>query len=127
MLARAQADATHHVEKTWFSRTTGLISNGPDTSATLYGPVHIGKTGSGIEAAPPPGVAPATATIQASPVSDKNLAPPKPAEEKTPANDDSAKAKVDTNGKDQSATPTPASPVKKKGRFHIFKKVIPPL
>ncbi len=52
MLARAQADASHRIEKDWLGKATGLISSGPDTSATLYGPVHIGKTGSGIEATP---------------------------------------------------------------------------
>jgi hypothetical protein len=42
MLARAQADASHHVERDWMSRLGGMMASAPDTSATLFGPVHIG-------------------------------------------------------------------------------------
>src|SRR5208337_1621940 len=51
MLARAQADASHHVERDWLSRLGGMVASTPDTSTTLFGPVHLGASGSGIEAA----------------------------------------------------------------------------
>ncbi len=54
MLARAQADASHHVDRDWLTRMRGVMSSTPDTSATLFGPVHIGATGSGIETAKTP-------------------------------------------------------------------------
>ena len=151
MLARARADASHQVEKDWLSKARGLISTTPDTSATLFGPVHIGKSGSGIVAPSQPAVAPANATIQASPTSEKNLEPTQPAEATTPANvdggkgkentpeqtppdaakpatsdDDSAKAKDGTPGKEQTETANPTAPAKKKSRFHVFKRVVKP-
>lgn len=127
MLARAQADASHRVEKGWFAKAAGLIANGPDTSATLYGPVHLGKSGSGIEPNPPANVTPANATIQASPISDKSLETTTAPAAKPPSTDDGAKAKENSSDNSQPATANPATPAKKKGRFHIFKKVIPPL
>jgi hypothetical protein len=152
MLARAQADASHHVQKDWLSKAMGLISSAPDTSATLFGPVHIGQSGNGIETAKEPGGAPANATIQASPVSERSLEPTKPAaaaapanndsgkakestpdkaqpdsaKTATPPNDDSAKAKDGTTGKAQPETAKPAAPAKKKSRFHVLKKVVDP-
>src|ERR1035437_3667188 len=152
MLARAQADASHRVEKDWLSKAMGLVSSTPDTSATLFGPVHIGKSGNGIETPSLPAMAPVNATIQASPVSEKSLEPTKTAEAATPANvesgkakenttdqappdaakpatpadDQSAKAKDGTPGKAQTETASPAAPAKKKGRFHILKKVVKP-
>jgi outer membrane protein assembly factor BamD len=97
MLARAQADATHRVERDWLSKLGGVMSSGPDTSTTLPGPVHIGQaSGSGIETAKGPGggIGPTTAII-ASPASENSLEPAKPAEA-TPAaspEPDSSKAK----------------------------------
>ncbi len=148
MLARAQADATHHVEKTWLGKATGLISSAPDTSSTLFGPVHIGTSGNGIEATNQSGVSPSNATIEASPVSEKSLdaakpagalapanndsgkattqTPPDAAKPATPANDDSAKAKDATTGKAQADATNPAAPAKKKSRFHVLKKVVDP-
>jgi hypothetical protein len=140
------------VEKDWLSKAMGLVSSTPDTSATLFGPVHIGKSGNGIETPSLPAMAPVNATIQASPVSEKSLEPTKPAEAATPANvesgkakenttgqappdaakpatpadDQSAKAKDGTPGKAQTETASPAAPAKKKGRFHILKKVVKP-
>ena len=96
-------------------------------------------------------MAPANATIQASPISEKNLEPTQPAEATTPANvdggkgkentpeqtppdaakpatpdDESAKAKDGTPGKEQTETANPTAPAKKKSRFHVFKKVVKP-
>jgi hypothetical protein len=139
MLARAQADATHHVEKDWLSKLGGLVASSPDTSATLFGPVHLGMTGSGIETAkaPQPG-APPNASIVATPVTDKSLEPSKPAEPATNANpaasnstastpnNDSDKAKETTTDKGQSDSTQPAQPVPKKSRFHALKKIVKP-
>ena len=86
MLARAQADASHHVERDWLSKLGGMMSSAPDTSATLFGPVHIGATsGSGIETAKGPQTAapPANAAIVATPVNEKSLESAKPAEAAT--------------------------------------------
>ena len=68
---------------TWLSKLSGMMSGAPDTSATLFGPVHIGATsGGGIETAKGPQTAApsANAAIVASPVNEKSLEPAKPAE-----------------------------------------------
>lgn len=95
MLARAQADASHHVDKSWMDRMMDLMSPAPDMSLTLYGPVHLGQTGSGIETAKatPTGVPSPNATIVASPVNEKSLEPTKPAEPATPPNNESGGSK----------------------------------
>jgi outer membrane protein assembly factor BamD len=152
MLARAQADASHHVEKSLFEKGMGLLSSAPDTSATLYGPVHIGVAPDEIYTKKIPGVPPANATIEVSPVNEKSLEPTKPpepaapatneggkaepntpgktppasTEPATPANEQGAKAKEDQTDKGQAETANPATPAKKKGKLHIFKKVVHP-
>lgn len=127
MLARAQADASHHVEKDWLSRVTGVMSSAPDTSATLYGPIHIGATGSGIESAKaPPSAVPPSATVVATPVNEKSLNSGKPAEATATSNNDSGKATESTPEKAQPDTAKPAAPAKKKSRLHVLKKVVKP-
>jgi len=127
MLARAQADASHHVERDWLSRFQGMISNAPDTSTTLFGPVHIGTSGSGIEAATAQAAAPSpNAAIVASPLNEKKAEPGKPAEATATSTSDSGKAKESTPDKAQPDAAKPAPPAKKKGRFHLLKKVIDP-
>lgn len=129
MLARAQADASHHVQRGWLSQLEELASNAPDTSATLFGPVHLGATsGGGSEAAKgPQTVVPATnAAIVATPVNEKALEPAKPAESAKSPNNDSGKAQESTPAKSQSDTATSAEPAKKKGHFHVLKKIIKP-
>jgi outer membrane protein assembly factor BamD len=127
MLARAQADASHHIERDWLSRLTGMMSGAPDTSTTLFGPVHLGATGSGIEAAKAqPAAPPVNATIVATPVNEKSAEPEKPAESTTPPKNDSDKAKESTPDKSQSPPAKPAEPAKKKGHFHILKKIVDP-
>jgi len=143
MLARAQADASHHVERTWMGSLGQLIASTPDTSATLFGPVHLGPY-SGITPGAPTGGQSATssAAIVATPVSDKSLDSAKPAEPATSPNNDSGKAKepppaagsTTDNGKpkDNNAAPSqteaakPTAPAKKKGRFHVLKKIVDP-
>jgi outer membrane protein assembly factor BamD len=127
MLARAQADASHHVERDWLSRLGDMVSSTPDTSTTLFGPVHLGVSGSGIEAAKAPTAAPSSnAAIVATPVNEKSLESGKPAGATTSPNNDSGKAKENTPANNQADTAQPTEPAKKKGRFHLLKKVIKP-
>ena len=127
MMARAQADASHHIERDWLGRLEGMMSGAPDTSTTLFGPVHLGATGSGIEAAKIPPAAPApNASIVATPVSEKSAEPEKPAEPTASPNNDSGKAKENTPDKSQTPPAKPAPPAKKKGHFHILKKIVDP-
>ncbi len=95
MLARAEADASHQVDKSWMDKVIGVMSPSPDMSLTLYGPVHLGQTGSGIEAAKatPIGAPAGNATIVASPANEKSLEPAKPAEPASPPNNENGGAK----------------------------------
>jgi len=128
MLARAQADATHHVQRDWLSKLGGMMSGAPDTSTTLFGPVHIGASGSGIENAKAPQTAPspANATIVAAPVSEKNLEPEKPPAATPSPNNDSEKAKENAPATNQTNSTQSAEPAKKKGHFHVLKKIVKP-
>jgi outer membrane protein assembly factor BamD len=146
MLARAQADASHHVERSWMGTLGGMMSSTPDTSATLFGPVHIGTaSGSGIETAKGPQTAAPSvnAAIVATPVNEKSLEPEKPAAATpsssadstkatgntatTPSpNNDSGKASASTPDKSQTDAAQPTQPAKKQGRFHILKKIVDP-
>jgi hypothetical protein len=106
----------------------GMVSGSPDTSTTLYGPVHLGpNSGFGIETAKTPTAAPSgNSTIVATPVNEKSLATGKPAEAAANPSNDSEKAKESTSDKSQPAAATPTEPAKKKGRFHALKKVVKP-
>jgi len=129
MLARAQADASHHVQRDWLSQLGGLLSSGPDTSTTLFGPVHLGTpSGSGIEAAkgPQPGAPSENASIVATPVSEKNSESAKPPEATTSPTNDSGKAKENAPATSQTDAAKPGEPAKKKSRFHVLKKIINP-
>jgi outer membrane protein assembly factor BamD len=127
MLARAQADASHHVERDWLSRMSGMISAAPDTSTTLFGPVHIGASGNGIEAATTQPPAPTTTTaIVATPEIEKKSDSGKPAEATTTSTSDSGKAQESTPAKTQPDVAKSTAPAKKKSRFHILKKVVDP-
>jgi len=128
MLARARADASHHIDRDWLTNLHGMVSGSPDTSATLYGPVHLGpNSGFGIETAKTPTAAPSgNSAIVATPVNEKSLATAKPAEATANPNNDSEKAKESTSDKSQPAAATPTEPAKKKGRFHVLKKVVKP-
>ena len=154
MLARARADASHVVERNWFNKVMGAFAGAPDTSATLYGPVHLGGT-AGVEAAKgsQPGAIPTSTAIVATPLSDKSLEQPKPEEaapaakpaepspaanpaapaaapakpqETPPATGEAAKAKEGTADKAQQDSTKPAEPPKKKGKLHKLKKIVDP-
>ena len=106
----------------------GMVSGAPDTSATLFGPVHIGATGSGIETAKGPQTAPPTAnaTVVAAPVNEKSLESGKPAEATATSTSDSGKAKESTPDKTQPDAAKTTEPAKKKGHFHALKKIVKP-
>jgi outer membrane protein assembly factor BamD len=165
-LARAQADAARLRSKSLLGKLTTAMASGPDTSATLRGPVEIGgPPASGVEVAKraPPAPSIPTASIIAQPVGDASLSSGKPVESKpaidnsnkgpgaktqdnnpnTSASEGSSKAeenKVNSSSnqnsskaeesnansasQEQSGTATPA---KKKGRFHLLKKIIKPI
>ncbi len=127
MLARAQADASHRVERDWIGKLQVLMSGAPDTSATLYGPVHIGGSGSVIEPVKAPEVpTPIPTAVVATPVPEKSPEPPKAAPATAAANKDSSKATESTPAKGQNDAKNPATPAKKKGRLHVLKKIVDP-
>ncbi len=128
MLARAQADASHHVERDWLSKVGGIISSAPDTSTTLFGPVHLGGTsGGGVEVARTQTSAPSSSTaIVATPVNENSLESGKPAEPTASPNNDSGKATENPPEKSKADAAAPTEPAKKKGHFHILKKIIKP-
>jgi len=127
MLARAQADASHHVERDWLSKLEGMVSSTPDTSTTLYGPVHLGASGSGVETArTQPAVPASNAAIVASPLNEKSLESGKPAASTTNPDNDSGKAKESTPAESQTNPANPTEPPKKKSHFHLLKKVVKP-
>jgi outer membrane protein assembly factor BamD len=165
-LARARADAASLRGKSLFGKLTTAMASGPDTSATLRGPVQIGGApASGVEVAKRVPTAPSlpSASIVAQPVSDASLSSEKEAESK-PALENSNKGAsantLDNNPKpsgsegsskaqenkvnsssnqssskegESSANSAPqeqsgtGTPPKKKGRFHILKKIIKPI
>lgn len=132
MLARAEADAVHRHHRDFLERMGGMMSSSPDTSATLHGPVRIGAaSASGVEVAKTsPTAAPGTATIVAQPVGDASLTSGKAVDPKSSATN--SRENSDTkaqenpsgsnNGKSSDASPSP----KKKGRLHVFKKLVKP-
>jgi len=128
MLARAQADASHHVDRDWLTKLSGVMSGAPDTSTTLFGPVHLGGTsGGGVEAARTQTSAPSASTaIVATPVNDKSLESGKPAEPTASPNNESGKATENSPEKSQTDAAASTEPAKKKGHFHILKKIIKP-
>ncbi len=129
MLARAQADATHVVVKNWYGHMHDLISSAPDTTATLHGPVHLGKAGSGIEEASATTAAAPAAAIQATPVPEKNAqansaSPAASATQKTNESSSDKTSNSSANAK-PNANPQTVNE-KKKGHLHFLKKVVDP-
>jgi len=129
MLARAQADASHHIQRDWLSKLGDLMSSTPDMSTTLFGPVHLGPTsGVGMEAAKEaqPAAPSANAAIVATPVNDKSMEPAKPPEATASPNNDSEKPKENAPAASQAAPAQPTAPAKKNGHFHFLKKIVKP-
>lgn len=135
ILARARADAALHPQQGLFDRLGGMLSSGPDTSATRHGPAHLGPAQPAqVEMAKAPaGPAAPTGTIVVQPVSDASLnggkatdPNPKPAGNATTTEKSQPDPKKDSaaaaNSSDSSDIPPPA---RKKGRLHFLKKLVP--
>ena len=130
MLARAQADAVRRHHRDLFQKIAGMMSSGPDTSTTLKGPVRLStpQQGGAEMARGSPGAAPpANVAIVAEPVGEASLSAGKPVDVKSsatsPAENHGSKAQESNPGSNSSSAVTP---VKKKGRFHILKKLVKP-
>ncbi len=131
-LARAQADAAHHQNHDMMSKLFGVMSSSPDTNATLHGPVHLGG--------PPPtgaemakgaaGTAAPKATIVVQPVGESSLTSGQPVgDESKPSSNATkpdAEAKESTSEKKQPDPNADTQPAKKKGHFHVLKKIVKP-
>jgi hypothetical protein len=162
-LARAQADAARLHSRSLFGKLTTAMASGPDTSATLRGPVILGTAeASGVEMAKRAPAPIPTATIVAEPIGDAGLKSGKAPDSKPavgnsdkgtnpstqennanpPGSESSSKApenKVNSSSNESSSktgenkeNPAPqgqsgaATPAKKKGRFHLLKKIVMP-
>ena len=136
VLARAQADAVnrarHH--RDLFDRFGGMMSSSPDLSATRHGPVQLGprkpsevQVAKGPEGAANPGNA-----IAVQPVGEEGLKAGKAVDIKSPSNGNSNGGQAASgNGNSSKAPEAAADPPsttknKKKGRLHIFKKLVKP-
>jgi len=135
VLARAEADASHHVQRDWMARLGGMMSSAPDTSTTLFGPVHLGApAGGGVEAAKAGEPSVPAAAIVATPINEKSEEAPKAAEPATPPktestpppSNNSSKTQANSSEKSQSQAAKPSEPPKKKGRLHKLKKIVDP-
>jgi outer membrane protein assembly factor BamD len=133
MLARAQADAARRQHRDLLAKMSSIMSSGPDTSATLRGPVHLGgpPPGEAEMAKTSPGTAGAgKATVVAQPVSDASLSAGKPLDPQTGSTQSAENANAkpqEASSNDQSAaSPDASTSPKKKGRFHILKKLVKP-
>jgi outer membrane protein assembly factor BamD len=137
MLARARADQAQRVRRDPFEKMGALMSSGPDISATRHGPVRLGaRKPAQVEIAKtsPTNAAPGN-SIVVKPVSDASLNAGDAADAKptsTTSEADSGKpaeaqeASTAPNGTNNSNPPDVPVPAKKKGRMHIFKKMIKP-
>lgn len=142
MLARARADAAERAHRSLVAKMGGMMSSSPDVSATRHGPVRIGAAKPGeVEVAKTAEPTPVGNVVTAQPVGDAALNAGKPAESGSPATNtespnagnaqksgDSSqaqdKAQQNSSTDKDSSSDTPP-PQKKKGRFHILKKILP--
>jgi hypothetical protein len=132
MLARAEADATHRTQKDLFGKMMGVMASSPDTSATLHGPVRLGSSPpSPVEVAGAGAAVPsASATVVAQPVGESSLKAGKPIDMKSSATNAGENADPKTqagasNTKEENPSGIAMPTSKKKGRFHVLKKLKP--
>lgn len=146
MLARAEADATHHVHRGPIREALGAFGSAPDFSHTLRGPVVLGSPYqiqvkiaklNGIKR-PAGSSSPAgqnTVGVQTANLAALNAGKPlDPAPADAPASSASASTKPAGEAKPQTSqaqssektkSSSSASPEKKPGKFHFLKKLIP--
>ncbi len=133
-LARAQADAFNlrQGRRDWLQKLGGVVSGTPDLSATRRGPVQLGPrppdqtvTATAAEGSGAPGN-----TISVQPVGEENLKAGEAVVAKPAANGDPNGAKTassdENKPKDEAAAADAAVAPKKKGKFHLLKKIVKP-
>jgi outer membrane protein assembly factor BamD len=131
-LARARADAARPQHRDLLGKLAGVVTSGPDVSATLRGPVHLGSTQPGeaeMAKTSPGATGTGSATVVAQPVSDTSLNAGKPVDlnssgAQSSENNDAKAQATSSNAQGAASGDTSTSP-KKKGRFHVFRKLIP--
>jgi outer membrane protein assembly factor BamD len=131
-LARARADAVRRTDSGMFHKVMGVFSSSPNLEATRHGPVILGNQTSRVEMARSPGAGstPANAiavrTVGESALKNGNSVDPDGAKgavtEKSNGTDSKEKVESDSGSPADVAAPQK----KKKGPFHIFKKVVKP-
>jgi outer membrane protein assembly factor BamD len=133
MLARAKADQVRHSHRDLFEKLGAMMSSAPDTSATRHGPVRLGGPQSGVELAKSSaGIASATPgnSIVVQPLSDATFNAGKAADSKLgsepPADKSKSPKAQEGSGPPGTGDPPDIPNPKKKGRFHILKKVLKP-
>jgi outer membrane protein assembly factor BamD len=137
MLARAQADRTHSVQRDFFERLSGLLSSAPDVSMTRRGPVALGgptKPEVAVKVPETPAGTGGTGVV-VSPVGESSLQTGQPVavspggaplpesktgEKETPT----AEKTVSNSSETKPADPTPAG--KKKNKKGLLKRVLKP-
>ena len=136
-LARAEADAAHHVHQSPLAKLSEPFSSSPDFSATRHGPVDLGHGKPGETQVAQTGAKPPfKGSLSAQPVSESSLksgtpVDPVPAKAAAPAalaskssTAPNASQPASTN---QTNSPNTSSPQKKKkSRFHFLKKIVDP-
>jgi outer membrane protein assembly factor BamD len=131
MMARARADAVRGPKRDPFSQLTGMMAGAPNTSATRHGPVRLGSRSTAeVETAKTSEGEVGGNTIVAKPVSDESLAAGKAVDPKSPEDPPAGASESSTDPQTSATVATGDSaetvPQKKKGRFHIFKKLVKP-
>ncbi|HEX5483898.1 MAG TPA: outer membrane protein assembly factor BamD [Terriglobia bacterium] len=153
MMARAEADASHHHHRNVILQALGAFSGAPDFSETLHGPVLLGSANqievkiAKLNGTLKPPAANSTASASATSAGEgqnsisiqtSSLASLNSGKNLDPAPSDSSSSSTATksdsnkNSKDQQNlasqngnSPSSEHPEKKKGMFHFFKKIIP--
>jgi outer membrane protein assembly factor BamD len=142
MVARAEADAAHRKQhEGMFAKLGGTMSSSPDLSATRQGPVKLGAKPTETQTARNAPPVPVGNTVAVQPVSDQALKSGKPADSGSTASKTTSTGTASTTttstitassqaggGDPQPDPPNPDNPPntsKKKGHFHILKKLYP--
>ncbi len=131
-LARAHADAVQEVQPTLFHKIMGAFSSAPNLQATRHGPVILGHETPVVEMAGNPGAGVTSGNaIAVQPVGESNLkngkaADPTQANTDTTGKNGGADAKEKLKSDSNSKTEAAVDQKKKKGPFHLLKKVVKP-
>jgi outer membrane protein assembly factor BamD len=132
-MARAEADAFNrrHSRPDWLQKFGGVLAGTPDLSATRQGPAQLGprRPGETVMAKGTEGAGAPGNTISVQPVGEENLKAGEPVTAKPAENGDPNGNKTASNdenkSKDEAAAAAAVAP-KKKGKFHLLKKIVKP-